>query len=286
MITKQQWMEIEQLERICNKLENIQLKLNWDMLRTRKPDQQDDYIAIRDERIVGFLGLYHFGKKMEVCGMVHPEYRRQGIFTSLLGQALPQAKRMQYHEILLNAPANSASAKGFLSSLQVEYSFSEYQMTYYRQNTEAQKAAHPENEPAILRQASPEDRADLTALDVKCFDYSEFAAEQYYEATINEPDSVTYIIESGGSTAGKVRLVFEDTVSWIYGFAIYPKFRGQGIGRYILTRLIAQETAAGRDLRLEVALNNPRAMKLYESVGFIPTGVQDYYLYPPANHIK
>lgn len=277
MITKDQWQEIEALEQTCNELENIHLKLNWDMLRSRRPEQNEDFVAVRDKRIVGFLGLYIFGKKVEVCGMVHPDYRRQGIFTSLLMEALPPERTAHFTEILLNSPANSTSAKSFLNSISVTFAISEYQMTCSRARMDNLVAA-PEG-PASLRPAKPDDKRVLTQLDVLAFDYSQLAADQYYEATINEPSSVTYIIEYQGKTAGKVRLVYEGKVSWIYGFAIFPEFRSQGIGGHVLRLLISQETAEGKDLKLEVALNNPKAMKLYESVGFQITEVQDYYLY-------
>ncbi|RUT36002.1 GNAT family N-acetyltransferase [Paenibacillus zeisoli] len=278
MLTNTQWDQIAELEQICNHHDGIHLKLNWDMLKARRPDQKDDYFVIRDEHIVGFLGLYCFGKKIEVCGMVHPDYRRQGLFSSMLEQALPRERREGLEEILLNAPANSISAKGLLQSLDVQFAFSEYQMTYLGDNEKPPKYV-PGSPSAHLRPAIRSDRADLIRLDEVCFDYSKYAAEQYYEATLDAPDSVTYIIEAGDRTAGKVRLVYEDEISWIYGLAIYPEYRRQGIARQVLQQLLEQETLSGHGIRLEVALNNPAAMKLYQSVGFQVTEVQDYYRY-------
>ncbi|USB34853.1 GNAT family N-acetyltransferase [Paenibacillus sp. YPG26] len=274
MITHTQWGQIAELEQICNAHDGIHLKLNWDMLRTRREDQHDDYVAVRSGRIVGYLGLYCFGHKIEACGMVHPDYRRQGLFSSLLGQAFTRERRESVEEILLNAPANSLSAKGLLQSLDVQFAFSEYQMTCSRQNDNYK--VQPSSS-AALRPAVSLDRADLIKLDELCFDYPQHAAEQYYEATIDIPNSVTYIIEADGRTAGKVRVVHEAEVSWIYGLAIYPEYRRQGLGRDTLKQLIQQAAISGRSLRLEVALNNPGAMKLYKSVGFQITEVQDYY---------
>ncbi|WP_433946526.1 GNAT family N-acetyltransferase [Paenibacillus sp. SN-8-1] len=274
MITNTQWSQIAELEQVCNLHDGIHLKLNWDMLRTRTPEQHDDYIVARNGRIVGYLGLYCFGKKIELCGMVHPDYRRQGLFSSMLEQALPRERREGLKEILLNAPANSLSAKELLKSLDVQFAFSEYQMTYLCRN---EHSIAPLPSSAALRPASHSDRADLIRLDELCFDYSKYAAEQYYEATIDAPDSVTYIIEASGRTAGKVRIVHEAEISWIYGLAIYPEYRRQGHARDTLQQLIHQETLSGRSLRLEVALNNPAAMKLYEAVGFQITEIQDYY---------
>lgn len=276
MLTNTLWDQIAELEHICNRHDGIHLKLNWDMLRARRPDQNDDYYVLRDGRIVGFLGLYCFGKKLEVCGMVHPDYRRQGLFSSLLEQALSGDRTKDLEEVLLNAPANSVSAKGLLKSLDVQYAFSEYQMTCFGDN-EVPQIQVPGSTLAHLRPADRSDRADLIRLDELCFNYPHSAAEEYYEATIEAPDSVTYIIEAGGRTAGKVRIVHEAEVSWIYGLAVFPEYRRQGLARSALQQLIQQSALMGHCLRLEVALNNPAAMNLYESVGFEITEVQDYY---------
>lgn len=64
-------------------------------------------------KLVGFLGLYDFGNKAEMCGMVHPDYRRQGIFTKLLEEAIRSAVERNYKVILLNSPAQSHSGTEF-----------------------------------------------------------------------------------------------------------------------------------------------------------------------------
>ena len=67
--------------------------------------------------------------------------------------------------------------------------------------------------------------------------------------------------------------------SWIYGFVIHSRYRGEGIGRAVLEQVIAREHAAGHSIWLDVAIENPAAMKLYETAGFQLRCAQDYFTY-------
>lgn len=56
---------------------------------------------------------------------------------------------------------------------------------------------------------------------------------------------------------------------FIDGLAVYPRFRGQGVGRALLQTEIAR---ADRALSLITEDNNARALALYASAGFIEAG--------------
>ena len=52
----------------------------------------------------------------------------------------------------------------------------------------------------------------------------------------------------------------------------------------MLKQIIDQEKE--RDICLEVAVKNPKALKLYERVGFQVTEMQDYYLVNPNKKVE
>ncbi|KIL52083.1 GNAT family N-acetyltransferase [Jeotgalibacillus soli] len=60
----------------------------------------------REKKSTGFFGLYSFGRTTKVCGMVHPDYRREGIFTELFTYATEQLSMKKSERILLNCPAH------------------------------------------------------------------------------------------------------------------------------------------------------------------------------------
>lgn len=63
--------------------------------------------------------------------------------------------------------------------------------------------------------------------------------------------------------------------------AVTEAARGRGIGRALLTRLLAEAHARGaREVLLEVRADNPVAQALYSSLGFEPIAVRPHYYQP------
>ena len=272
MLTNQELTGIKELQDICEK-EGYQLKLNFDMLENRKDGKKDDFFHYEDNLLVGFLGCYYFGSKVEICGMIHPDYRRKGIFSSLLKEALKEAKQRNASKVLLNAPSASISGKEFLRSVSCQYAFSEYQMKW--QETELQ-----ENSTIALRPYNyQEDKEIEIQLDVQGFGIDEKDAREYVEEMMKNDYDHRFIIEAEGRAAGKIRISEVDREAWIYGFSIFPELRGKGIGRNVLVKVVKMEHEKGLPIFLEVEAKNARALKLYESCGFRSYHSQDYYDY-------
>lgn len=65
----------------------------------------------------------------------------------------------------------------------------------------------------------------------------------------------------------------EDDVAYLYQMWVTPEARGSGIGRRLLIEIIQWAKGVGmRTLKLGVTSINTAAVRLYESVGFIPEG--------------
>lgn len=64
-----------------------------------------------------------------------------------------------------------------------------------------------------------------------------------------------------------------DKSTFIYDFFISPCFRGQGYGRKSIRALeLLLKPLAVEQIKLRVAYQNQRALKLYQEVGFVITG--------------
>ncbi|CAI9388188.1 Mycothiol acetyltransferase [Bacillus sp. T2.9-1] len=271
MLSKEQIAEIKSLKEICEQEEGYELKLNFDMLENRNGENKEDFFHNEDGKLVGFLGSYYFGRKVEFCGMVHPQYRRKGIFTALLAEGLEEARRRGATSILLNAPATSQSAKAFLEKIPCSYTFSEHQMKW-------QKANIIEDTAIKLRPYDyVHDKEVEIQLDVLGFGMVEEDVRAYVETIRELDDDHRMIIEVDGKIAGKIRVSEMNGEAWIYGFVVFPEFRGQGIGRRALSKVVKQEEQKGLPIFLEVEAKNARALKLYESCGFRSYHSQDYY---------
>lgn len=266
MVTKEKLVEIKSLR-------GFQLKLNFDMLESRPENSKDDIFHYEDGQLVGFLGSYGFGNKVELCGMVHPDFRRKGIFTSLLQKGLEQAIERNSQTILLNAPTKSQSAKEFLKTVPCTFSFAEYQMKWW-------KAVLTEDPSITIRRSvSDEDLEAEVQLEVRGFGFKEEEAREFNKSIRESGTDQNFIIEAAGKTAGKIRVSELNGEAWIYGFAVFPELQGRGIGRRALSKVVIEETRKGFPVFLEVEARNSNALGLYESCGFRAYHSQDYYKY-------
>lgn len=271
MLDGKQMDGIKKLQIACEQEESIQLKLNWGMLKTRKEKEKMDFLHYENDLLVGFVGIYGFGSKVELCGMVHPSHRRKGIFKQLLADAFIEINNGKTKQILLNAPAKSFSGKGFLQTIPCSLSFSEHQMKWSERAIE-------DIEDVIIRSSTPDDLETEIQLDVKCFDFLEEEAKDYNHRIKQETQDY-YMIEADQQTVGKIRVQQMNGEAWIYGFAILPEYQGQGIGRKALKKVIKEEHQKGYSIFLEVEATNSHALGLYESCGFKAINSQDYYVY-------
>lgn len=282
MLNKQQIEDIQTLQQLCEKNDSIALKLNWETLQTRKAEENNDYFHYSDDTLIGFLGVYKFGSKFEICGMVHPAYRRQGIFTSLFQKAIQDLSEVGYSSLLLNTPANSISGEKFLHSNPCQYESSEYQMQWNSVHTQDSLHSYEQTlfqHKVSLRSAIDEDIEELIRLDKEGFGMSDEDVLDMHRTLQEDGLQNMYVVESNGLTTGKINVVPLDRQTWIYAFTVDQAARSQGIGRQTLQLIIEQEQPKDKELWLEVAVQNPKALKLYESCGFVTQEKQDYYQY-------
>ncbi|MBW7459048.1 GNAT family N-acetyltransferase [Paenibacillus sepulcri] len=271
MLTTKQLQDIEQLQHECETHDQLQLKLNWGMLRNREGDQLD-FIHYENGKLAAFLGLYPFGSTVEVCGMVMPGERRKGYFQQLFRQGMETARHNGYKKILLNAPAGSDTAKAFLKKQGAVYAFSEHQMEWQERPLDAAEGV-------ALRHAAAEDFDMRVHLSVTGYGIDEADAQAMESRVEGDEDTDMFMIEANDKTVGKIRVSRKDGQAWIYGFSILPDQRGKGIGRAVLRRVIQDQRSTGHSVHLEVETKNNHALGLYESVGFKAVHAQDYYSY-------
>lgn len=276
MLSQKQLNDIRKLQHECEMNAPFQLKLNWEMLQSRNSNENYDFLHYINNELVGFLGLYGFGTKIEVCGMVKSKYRRQGIFTKLFKDALQVIDEGNFEEILLNSPSNSLSGKAFMNNQQCKYIMTEHQMKY-DSNKKHLYDYSVENRALVLRPSVLDDFNTEVRLSVSCFGFKEEEARQYNKRIKKDKTQQFYMIDYRGLPIGMIRVAHHNDEAWIFGFSISPEHQGNGYGREALLTIIKQEHEKGYPLFLEVETKNMYALKLYEDCGFRSYQSQDYY---------
>lgn len=271
MLTTKQLKDIEILQKECERYDSLQLKLNWEMLRSRETDQLD-FLKYENEELIAFLGVYSFGSTAELCGMVKPNERRKGYFNEMFNKAKETIKDQGFKKVLLNAPSSSDAAKTFLGKQGASYKFTEHQMHWQPQLLDA-------SDGFVLRHATIEDIDMRVRLDIEAFGVPEEDARAMESRIDSDEDTDMLMIIVDDTTIGKVRVKREEGEAWIYGFSILPEYQGKGIGRNVLRKIVNEQNELGHSVHLEVETKNAHALKLYESVGFKAVHAQDYYEY-------
>lgn len=270
--------KINELKDICTEKEDIFLKLEiefkFNMAQIQREDSfkhANDFFCFLGETPIGYLGMLSMdGQTAELTGMVHPLYRKQGIFKRLYSLAIEDCRRRNFKKILLVCDSRSSSGLAFIKASGAVYSFSEYEM---KLNGNYESAAGND---ITLRKAQNSDFQEIERQNSIYFGVP--------NKTITMPEDeekrnrITYMIESGSRIIGKIRVDFNNDEGFISGFGILPDYRHRGYGRQALKAALGIlsknniHTAA-----LEVAAQNKNALNLYKSCGFVEESVTDYY---------
>jgi [ribosomal protein S18]-alanine N-acetyltransferase len=132
----------------------------------------------------------------------------------------------------------------------------------------------------VARRACLVDIDALEALENKAFDGDRLSRRslRYYIAA---ETVVIRVMKQGGALAAYSLLAFRkgSKIARLYSIAVDPAFEGYGLGRALLKTCEKDARGHGCDaMRLEVRIDNKRAIALYEKNGFERFDeIEDYY---------
>lgn len=283
---------IHELETLCVQEDQITLKLELDYKLMYEEHSMDkaclhninDFMYFNGEQLIGYIGICYFGgDAMEINGMVHPHYRRQGIFSKLLRLAISECKGRNAGSILALCDNKSVSGLRFLDRAGAVFQSSEFEM-YLNQETyeKIQKQTHD----ITFRKATNEDVSEIAKQDLIYFgDDSDEENEADVKNGIILPEdeekrgNIIYLAQNEDNVIGKVKLqLINGITGGIYGLGVLPEHRSKGYGRAILLKSIEKlKEAKATEIMLQVATENSKALNLYQSCGFQETSRMDYF---------
>ncbi len=279
LVKQRTWREDElakarQLFELCDRFEGLSLKLDVDMLRSRKGRDVNDFLYYEDGRMVGLLALDEFGAEdKEMTGGVHPEYRRRGIFSKLLAAAKEEARSRGAERLILICERFSKSGQAFVAAIGAVYDFSEHRMvlTDFKERGGYQ-------ERIVLQKARAEDVEDLAVITAMSFGHSIEGSRRNILENMEGLHVQYYLGKLGEETVGCLNLQEGEKEYGIYGFAVLLPYRGRGFGRQMLEQVIKEVRAMSeKGVALEVETNNENAIGLYRSCGFRGKTTFGYY---------
>lgn len=286
-INKEDYELISKLQKECVDNDKVALKLELDYKlasaneSTKITNKINEFMYFDGEKLIGYIGIGSFGgfdRPIEVNGMVHPEYRKQGVFKKLSELVIDEWKRRNSSSMLLLSDRTSKEGQEFIKNLGATYNHTEYEM-YFRQEGSSETSKGLSN--LTFRKANNEDAFELAKQDAVYFG-EEVPEENDKEKMIlpeeEEKKGIrTYLAEKDNEIIGKVRLELTNK-GGIYGLGVLPKHRRKGYAREMLKFAVNTLIEDGaKEVMLQVDSENPNALNLYKSCGFVETSVMDYY---------
>lgn len=272
--TEAEVAEILELARICQEHDGIESKMSADWFKRRPEGEVNDFFYYVDGRLAGFLMVFSMEKTTaEISGIVHPEFRRQGIFRALVAAATDELKRRGTGRMLFTVDSRSVAGKAFIATMGAQYRFSEYSMKLEVVNEHV-----VQHEDLKMRLATEADFEFMVECGSKAFGDSADMTRELLQRT-NEPNRRSYIAEFRNEPVGVMRvLTYGDKGMDLNGFSILPEMQGRGFGRQILSGTVQMALSEGRDeVRLDVEIDNLKALGLYESCGFRTTDAIEFH---------
>jgi ribosomal protein S18 acetylase RimI-like enzyme len=272
-LTPETLEEAAALLETCNRHDGLDIPIYLDDLTSGRVHTAFPY---RDDAgaMIGFAALPD-DPEPEGCLMVHPEHRRRRIGRGLVDEMRAELRRRGLAECLLVTDAVSPSAQPFLEALAIPYRFSEYRLELDRA---AIDRSRPRHETLILRPATEADADLLVTILAAAFAESEIEARANVEITFREPSRRFYLAELAGEPIGAIRAGEWGGNGDTTAFGVAPAHQGKGYGRQILLETVDLLIEAGHArILLEVAVDNPSALGLYQSCGFRVINEFGYY---------
>lgn len=264
--------DINDLKSICFVHDNTNLKIEIDYKLSNVAKNNDktssiinEFMLYDDNKLIGYAGICDFGgEEIEVNGMVHPDYRRKGIFTRLFSLLKDEFNKRDNKAMLLLSDNNSVSGIEFIKNMTDDFSHSEYDM-----NLDMDATQNESFDNLIFRKALI---GDINKIKEANFEF--FSVNDIEDIS----SGITYLLETDNIIIGKVRLEAIDNNGGIYGLEILPEYRGNGYGRELLILSIKKLKESNvKIINLQVETDNKNALNLYKSCGFKENYTMDYY---------
>ncbi len=273
--------DIRALAKICERHEGLHLRLMWQFSDDILQEKVRTFLYYQDGQLIGFLGMFEITIQAVVVGMVHPGYRRKGIFTFLLDTARMECRFLGVLRFIFVCEEASYGGQAFMRRVGAQLNFSRYRMVL--------KNFYPRwqiDERVSVSQASNADLDDMVSIMVQGFQNSADVIQERLKACLSDKYWSVYLARFGEGKVscreplGMLRVKERQDERGIYGFVIMPGYQNRGYGRQILEETIRDlQEQSLKSIMLEVETDNDRAFHLYKSVGFVTQTTYDFFVW-------
>jgi len=265
---------ITNLIAVCNIHEGLRVRVKPDMLSQRPENAVNDFMYYEHGKLVGYLAGDSWGsREKELTGIVHPDYRRRGIFSMLFETARETYTQADAERLVLVCEHSSPSGQAWIATTGAAHDFSEHEMvlgTFHERRRVMEGL-----EVRLTREEDIEPIVTLLATDTG----NETDVRAWVSYLIAHPEQSNFFMATlHGKPLGTIRLDDRGDEMGIYGFEVRLGYRGLGYGRQIMEHVIRySHSKYPKPIMLDVETTNTNAVGLYHSIGFEIRTTYDYF---------
>jgi ribosomal protein S18 acetylase RimI-like enzyme len=254
--------------------EGLEFPISAEEMRSSPGHRPNQLLYYEEGTLLGFVHL-QYGPQLEVFGLVHPAYRRQGVGKALLQAVRTVQEQAEIAELLLVCDHTSPTGGAFAEAMGGRYTMSEHQMLLDPSSITRPYLWRPELQ---VRRATEAEAPLIAHLIAQSFGDPEEEVATWVQTDIRKATQRFFLALLQDQPIGTLRTVRADQFMDIAAFGVLPAYRGQGFGRQILLSivdLLLEEHWQG--IRLDVETENDHALRLYQVCGFRVIATYDYF---------
>lgn len=281
-LSKKEYQELIELLKQCELHDGFEIRASLNLSMIQKGDATHlGFILAREKKeLVGFIGLFSFvdPKKVELAGMIHPNYRNQGRFSRLLESAKEMTRTRDADEVLFVCPDKSDAAIHLSLKLEATYVYSEFTMEYHEKH---HKKYDFNLQNMSMKKADLSETAIILKLLSDGFDVppTDENVNSLIERNALNPGYELFLVHVDQTPVATITVCDEEESVYLSAFTVTPDQRGKGYGRAILENIVndIKVRYPKKAIRLDVDVKNEGAIRLYENNGFRVVGGYEYY---------
>lgn len=266
-------LAVEVLSQICTQADGVAPPLQTVHNLNCHREMISWFLAYDESKLVGVLSVFQpMAKEAELSGFVHPQYRRQGIFSDLIALAKNEISCYGDTQILWMVNGGSEQGLHYVQNRGYHLKQIEYTLGY------AEALIQPSSNIVInLRRAQIEDLETVAIIQSSAFSEKQEDAIGIVTRILNDASRENFLGYYQDQPVASVSVFVEGQKANFNAVAVDSAFQGKGYGEAFMIQLMNHYLDRGYTLTLEVNSENNRAYNLYKKLGFITLEAIHYY---------
>lgn len=264
---------MNELLEFCHETDKVPVVIQIDKTLNHHQRMNSWFMAYSGETLIGVLSLFGpLRTETEFTGCVHPDYRKNGVFNSLVDAALKEAGFFGIERILFALDRKSESGQAVMRKKGYSLVQTEYSMVFSKQSV----IKTIESRLRVMRTGIAE-LDDMAQISASAFDEPLDVTKTMLMNGLKSKEREYYAACCDEQMVGVISLMIQDHTAMMNGLAIDPLEQGKGYGADFLTQILHMIVQRELTPSVDVNSENTTAYNLYKRLGFQESEIQDYY---------